>query len=97
MLCEGTVVEMALLEMGTLPNWVMADWVAEEIWYACAVPLVGKFARLMATGVLPCCLLITMTVSAPSEERTAAKDESLSGFATVTETLVSPNVESLPS
>ena len=61
------------------------------------MPVVAKLARLMVTGVLPCCLLMTMTVSAPSEQRSAANDERSSGFATVAATLVSPKVESLPS
>ena len=75
MLCEGTVVVIELLAMATLPSEVMVPWLAEAICQACAVPVVGKFARLTDTGVLPCCLLITMTVSAWSEERTAANDE----------------------
>ena len=38
-----------------------------------------------------------MSVSAPSDERTAAKVETLSGFGPVALTLVSPKVDLLPS
>ena len=51
------------------------------------MPAVGKFARLTVTGVLPCCLLITITVSASSEVRVAANAERLSGLAVVAEGL----------
>jgi hypothetical protein len=58
----------------------------------------AKLARLIVVGVLLVrYLLITITVSAPSDERRAAKAERLSGFGTVACTLVSPNVDLLPS
>ncbi len=40
---------------------------------------------------------MTMTVSAPSAERWAANAETLSGLGAVAATLVSPNVDLLPS
>src|ERR1022692_2764668 len=97
MLCEGSVAEIALLEIATLPVWLIAVCDADEICQASAVPVFPKLARLMVTLVLPVCLLTTITVSAPSEARTAANDERESGFDTPAETLVSPKVDSLPS
>ena len=97
MLCEGTVVVMVLLATATSARRAMDVCDAELICQACAVPVVAKFARLTVTGVLPCCLLITITVSAPSELRIEANAERLSGFAVAAETLVSPKVEFLPS
>ena len=56
----------------------------------------AKLARLTVTGVLADrYLLTTMTVSAPSAERTAAKAETVSGFGDVAATLVSPKVDSV--
>ena len=75
MLCGGSVVVIELLAMATSPSAVIEVWVAEAICQACAVPVVAKFARLTETGVLPCCLLITITVSAWSVERSAANDD----------------------
>ena len=69
----------ALPDQGPTPGWLIG---------VCAVPVLLKFARLSVMGVLPCCLLITITVSALSEERTAANDDRRSGFGTVAETLV---------
>ena len=43
------------------------------------------------------CLLITMTVKAPSDDRTLANADTVSGFGTDADTLVSPNVDLLPS
>ena len=40
---------------------------------------------------------MTITVSAPSVERWAAKAATVSGFGAVADTLVSPNVDRLPS
>ena len=97
MLCAGTVVANALLPTATSASRVMAVCAVELICQACAAAPDEKLAKFTVTGVLPCCLLITITVSAPSEARTAANVERLSGFATVAETLVSPKVEFLPS
>src|ERR1700741_3047901 len=66
--------------------------------HTCALPLCGKFAILKLAGVLPeRYLLMTMMVSAPSADRSAAKTETLSGFGPVAATLLSPNVDLLPS
>src|ERR1700690_4184061 len=81
MLWEGTVVAIALLVTCTSARCVMDCCAAEAICQTCAAPVVAKLARLTVTGVLPCCLLITMTVMAPSELRKAANAERLSGFA----------------
>src|SRR5581483_750046 len=63
-----------------------------------ALPLCGKLAMLSVAGVLPeRYLLITMIVSAPSLERSAANTETLSGFGPEAATLVSPKVDLLPS
>ena len=97
MLCEGTVVVIALFATARSARWEIEVCAAELICQAWAVPWGEKFARLNVTGVLPCCLLITITVNAASELRTAANADRLSGFATVAETLVSPNVDLLPS
>ena len=71
---------------------------AEVSCQTCAVPRGGKLARLTVAGVLPDrSLLITITVSAPSAVRCAAKAETASGFGAVAATLVSPNVDLLPS
>ena len=86
-----------LLLTATLASCVIEVCAAELICQACAVAFAVKPAKFTVTGVLPCCLLITITVSAPSVPRTAANAERLSGFATAAETLVSPNVELLPS
>ena len=75
MLCAGTVVEIALPETGTAAAWVMLVCAAEEICHTSAADPLAKFARLRVTGVAPACLLITITVKAPSDERTAANDE----------------------
>ena len=41
-------------------------------------------------------LLMTMIVSAPSERRTAANDESVSGFGVASDTLMEPNAPPWP-
>src|SRR6516162_3947559 len=62
----------------------------------CAVFAGRKFVKFNSTGVvLVNCLLITIAVSAPSLERSAANAETLSGFGTVALTLVSPKVDLL--
>src|SRR6266850_1683085 len=58
--------------------------------HTCAVPAPGEFVSAMLIGLLPLnTLLTTMTVNAPSEERTAPNAERLSGFGTVAATPVS--------
>ena len=65
---------------------------------ACAVPPCTKFARVIVVGVLTDKdLAIAITVSALSAERWAAKAATASGFGVVADTLVSPNVDPLPS
>ena len=71
---------------------------AEVSCQACAMPCAAKLATLSVTGVVPeSTLLTTITVSAPSVERTAAKAESTSGLGTLAATLVLPKPERLPS
>src|SRR6266480_4229426 len=63
-----------------------------------AVPLGWKPAMLIVTGVFADrYLLISMTVSAPSADRSPAKAAIVSGSAVVAATLVSPNVDLPPS
>ena len=73
----------------------------EEVsWITCAVVPATKFAKFKfkVSSVLPeRTLLITMTVSAPSDARNAANAERLSGAGAIAETLVSPNADPLPS
>src|SRR5215510_5980505 len=65
---------------------------------ACAVPRFVKFTiPTLAVVLADEDLLIAITVSAPSDVRTAAKAETVSGFGTPAATLVSPNVDLLPS
>ena len=57
-----------------------------------------KFVKLIVTVALALsCLLITIAVNAPSDERTAANAETLSGLGAVADTLVSPKLDSFPS
>ncbi len=97
MLCDGTVVEIAVLVTLRSLKCAIEVCEAELICQTWAVPDVEKFARLTVTGVLPCCLLITITVKAPSDVLTEAKAERLSGLVTLAATLVSPKVDLLPS
>jgi hypothetical protein len=55
-------------------------------------------ATLTAAAGLPAsCLLITMTVRAPSEDRVAAKAATVSASGALASTLVSPKVDLAPS
>src|SRR6185369_10169658 len=96
MLCCGRVALKLLLLKLMSERWLI---VFDEVnCQTCAVPPFAKFATLIVAGVLPLrYLLITITVNAPSAERVAEKAETLSGLGTVVETLVSPNVDLLPS
>src|ERR1035438_9788647 len=96
MLCEGTVSVRRPLanEMSARRVMILADVSCQR----CAEPVALKLARLALTGVaLLRSLLMTMSVSAPSDVRTALNAERLSGFGTDVRTLVSPNVDLLPS
>src|ERR1035438_3172072 len=96
MLCEGTVSLRMLFVNDTSARWVMI--LADVSCQRCAEPVALKLATLALTGVaLLRSLLMTMSVSAPSEVRTALNAERLSGFGTDVRTLVSPNVDLLPS
>ena len=95
-LCPGTDVEKLEPAGATSASRAMA--LEEESCQTCALPAAWKFETLTVIGVVPVrYLLTTITVKAPSEERTAAKLETLSGFGPPAETLVSPNVDLLPS
>ena len=66
--------------------------------HTCAVPMFGKFVTLIVTAAfVVACLLITITVKAPSLDRVAAKVETLSGFGPIAATLVSPKPDLFPS
>src|SRR6185295_5640736 len=96
MLLDGTVFVNAIFEKLMSLRCVMLAtvWSAGEVdfnCHTCAVPRFGKLVRLIATAALVvACLLSTITVSAPSPARTAAKVDTRSGFGPVAETLVSP-------
>ena len=97
MLCAGTIVLSMLPDTVTsLRRLMVLVDVSCQTW---AVPAITKFARFTVSAELVCnCLLITITVNAPSEERMAAKEETRSTFVeTPSETLVSPKVDLLPS
>src|SRR5262245_60328164 len=96
MLCGGTVLLTLLpVKLKSLRCVIALDEVSCQ---RCATPLERKLVRLMVADALAVsCLLISMTVSAPSLERAAAKQATLSGFGTVAETLVSPKPDLLPS
>src|SRR6185369_16509039 len=95
-LCAGTLVVNDVPEKLASERCAIAF--ADVSCHACATPRCAKFERLTVTGVDPeSTLLTTMTVSAPSEARTAANAESVSGFGTEAEQLVSPKAERLPS
>src|SRR5207248_3888337 len=92
MLCAGTVLLTLLLAYSASARRLIEF--AEVNCQTCAVPAPLKFAMLRTTGVVPFnALLMTITVNALSEERTAANEERLSGFGTVADTLVSPNAD----
>ena len=96
MLCCGTVRATVEPLTGTSERCVIvfAD-VSCQTWALVPAP---KFTSESVTGVEPdSTLFTTITVSAPSLERVAANADSESGSGTVAETLVSPNVDLLPS
>jgi hypothetical protein len=96
-LCAGTLATKPEPDTVTSASRVIAfDAVS---CHACAGDPAEKFARFTVTGVEPeSTFEITITVSAPSVDRSAAKTDTLSGFAVeIARTLVSPNPERLPS
>src|SRR5688572_19763884 len=96
MLRAGTDVEKLLPPNVTLARRLME--LAAVNCHGSARPALEKLARFTVTGVLPERYFErTMMVSAPSEERWAPKAATLSGLGPVAETLVSPNVDLLPS
>src|SRR5579864_6232106 len=96
MLCCGSVAAMAPLEIRTSASFCMElDAVSCQ---TCADDPAANWLRLRETGVEPLrYLLTTMTVNAPSLDRTAANAATLSGSGTVADTLVSPNADFAPS
>ncbi len=96
MLCAGTLTLMLLpLKLTSLSLLIVF---AEVSCHACARPLLEKLFRLrLAIVLFVNDLLMIITVSAPSPERIAANDETVSGSGTLSETLMSPNVDLLPS
>jgi hypothetical protein len=71
---------------------------AEVTCHASAAANGEKFVIARVMGVLPLsALLMTITVSAASVDRMAAKVERLSGLGAIAETLVSPKVILFPS
>ncbi len=96
MLWAGTVMLRPPPVTATSPSRVIA--LAEVSCQACAALPAAKLLSVMENGAAtPTCLLMTMTVRAPSEERTAANDETRSGFGTASETLTSPKPDFCPS
>src|SRR4051812_18767447 len=91
-LCAGTEVVNDVPEKLASARCAIAF--ADVNCHAWAMPRCATPERLIVTGVEPLsALLMTITVSAPSAVRTAAKAESVSGFGTVAATLVSPKVD----
>src|SRR5258705_6541183 len=89
MLCAGSVLLKLFPRKLTGLGCVMA--LAEVSCHTWAVPLERKFERFIVTvAVAVGCLLISIAVSAPSDDRKAAKVETLSGLGPVADTLVSP-------
>src|ERR1039458_4547165 len=96
MLCAGTVLLKPLSGKLRSPSRLMA--LADVNCQTWAVPFARKLLSVTdAVALDVSCLLMTISVSAPSEERTAANVATLSGFGPVAETLVSPKVDLLPS
>jgi hypothetical protein len=76
----------------------VADRVAAVSCQICAVPRCANVeSAIVAVEPADNCLLMTMTVRAPSADRSAAKADTTSGLAVVAATLVSPNADLLPS
>ncbi len=75
-------------------RWIALDEESRHTW---AVALELKLARLTFTSALEATLLIAITVSAPSDVRSAANTDRLSGFGPLALTLTSPNVDLAPS
>ena len=95
-LCAGKELEIELPERATLLRWLITF--AEVSCHTSALLPGRKLARLIVAEIgAASCLLITMTVIAPSLERIAAKVETLSGLGPEAETLVSPKVDLAPS
>src|SRR4029077_1378367 len=96
MLCAGTLT--AKLDPAKLTSARRVIAFALVSCHVCATPDAAKLARFTVTGVAPeSTLLITITVMAPSSARVAANADRLSGLGTDAATLVSPNVDLLPS
>src|SRR5262245_28843384 len=96
---DGSVAENVLPATGTSARWAM-EVPAPVSCHTCALgPGVNPAmpTSTEAAGLPASCLLITMTVSAPSEARRAAKAATVSGSGATAETLVSPNVDFAPS
>jgi len=94
--CAGTVAEKPPAPTATSARReIEFEEVSCHTWAAAPG---AKPEILTVTGVLPeSTLLTTITVSAPSDDRSAAKADRLSGFGTVAETLGSPNEDLFPS
>src|SRR5262245_51490227 len=95
MLCGGSVAVSTAPEIVRSASRVMT--LVAVSCHACAAPRGVKLAMEIAAVVPDDALLIAITVSAPSSVRTAANADTASGFGTTAATLVSPNVDLLPS
>jgi len=96
MLCAGSVATKLVPVMLTSALWVMAlVAVSCHTW---VVPRCANEEMLtVVVTAVDSCLLITMIVKAPSDERAAANADTASAFGATAETLVSPNVDLFPS
>src|SRR5215831_16693584 len=96
MLCMGADrLKLAPLKLRSLSRVIELVAVNCHTW---ATPAAEKFARFIAASeVAVKLLLITITVSAPSLDRSAANEDRVSGSGTESETLTSPNVDFAPS
>ena len=96
MLWFGTVALSVFTARLTSLNRVMA--LAEVSCHTWAESPAEKFVRFIVSAALNVnCLLMTITVKAPSDERTAANSDTSSGFGPPAKTLMSPKVDLLAS
>ena len=94
--CAGSVAARLPPETATSARRVIAfDASSCQAWAADPAAKLERFSTRAALPVRRLCT--TMTVSAPSSERNAAKAESVSGSGAVARTLTSPKADLAPS
>src|SRR5690242_12762758 len=94
-LCAGTLLVREL--PANARSLRRVSWFAAVSCQTLAVPRAVTPRKETITGVLAVVLLMTISVRAWSDERSAANAARLSGFATAAETLVSPKADFAPS